>query len=88
MWNNEIVLETCTTCDALRDLCNLKNMKNTRGGVLLFQKMRASALSFTTSIASPCVFSCFLKCTNCKKLRKVEAYMDCFIQTHFHRIKI
>ena len=60
MWNNEIVLETCTICDALRDLCNLKNMKNTRGGVLLFQKNAGFSLELHYDYRfSLCVFMFF-----------------------------
>ena len=47
--------------DALRDLYNLKNVKNTHGGVLLWAKLQTLACSFTKSNTSLRVFFTFLK---------------------------
>ena len=50
-------------------LYNLKNVKNTHGGVLLSIKL---ACNFTKSNTPPWVFSRFLNCTNSTKSRKAS----------------
>ena len=42
-------------------LSNLKNLKNTRGGVLLIVKLQAEGSNFTESNTLPLVFSIFFK---------------------------
>ena len=51
-------------CSILYHLYNLKNMKNTHGGVLLLVKLRATILHGC--------FSCFLNCTSSTKSRKAS----------------
>ena len=51
-------------CDALSglvDLYNLKNVKNTHGGLLILVKLRASACNFTKINTPPWVFFTFFK---------------------------
>ena len=43
------------------DLYNLKNVKNTHGGVLILVKLQASACNFTKINTPPWVFFTFLK---------------------------
>ena len=43
-------------CAIWYHLCNLKNIKNINGGVLLFVKLQAKACSFTKSNLPPVVF--------------------------------
>ena len=45
-------------------LQNFKNVKNTHGGVLLLEKLQASASNFTKSNTPSRVFSRFLNCRN------------------------
>ena len=56
-------------CSIWYHLYNLKNLKNTHGGVLLLVKLQTSACNFTKSNAPPWVFSRFLNCTNSTKSR-------------------
>ena len=42
-------------------LCNLKNVKNTHGGVLILVKLQASACNFTNINTPPWVFSTSFK---------------------------
>ena len=51
---------------------NLKNGKNTHGGMLLLVKSEAEACNFTKSNTLPWVFSRFLNFTNVTKLRKAS----------------
>ena len=51
---------------------NLKNVKNTHGGMLLLVKSEAEACNFTKSNTLPWVFSRFLNFTNVTKLRKAS----------------
>ena len=65
--------------DALHNLLhfyNLKNVKNSHGGVLLLEKLQAEAYNYTKSntIFHGC-FSRFLNCTNSTKSRKAS-YMS------------
>ena len=53
-------------CDALRDLYNLKNVKNTHGEVLLLVKFQAILLHGC--------FSRFLNCTNGTKFEQDVSY--------------
>ena len=50
--------------------CNLKNVKNSHGRVLLLVKLQALSCSFTKSKTSPCVFFTLPHCTNGTKSRK------------------
>ena len=56
-------------------LYNLKNVKNTHGGVLLLAKLQAEACNFTKSNTPPWVFFTFLNCTNGTKSRKRSTYI-------------
>ena len=48
-------------CAILYHLYNLKNAKNTPGGVLLFVKLQAEACKFTKNYTLPWVFIAFFK---------------------------
>ena len=50
-----------TFCAIWYHLYNLKNMKNTHGGMLLLVKLQALAYNFTKSNTPPWVFFTFLK---------------------------
>ena len=58
---------------------DLKNVKNTHGGVLLLVKLQAEAS--LTSNTPPWVFFTFLNCTNGTKLRKRHKYVYCSAHT-------
>ena len=45
-------------------LHNLKNVKNTHGGVLLLVQLQASACNFTKSNTPPGYFSRYLNCAH------------------------
>ena len=45
-----------TFCSVLNHLCNLKNVKNTHGGVLFLVKLQAKACNVTKSKTPPSVF--------------------------------
>ena len=51
-------------CAIWNHLNNLKNVKNTRGGVLLLVKLHADACNFTKSNPPPWVFLRFLNCAH------------------------
>ena len=51
-------------CAILYHLYNLKNVKNTHGGVLILVKLQASACNFTKINTPPWAFFTFLNCTN------------------------
>ena len=53
-------------------LYNLKNVKNTHGGVLMLVKFQASAYNFTKINTPPWVFFMSLICTNGTKSRNVS----------------
>ena len=66
---------TCASmmCWAIRyHLYNLKNVKNTHGGVLLYLKLQAKAFIFTKTGTPPRMFLRFLNCTNDTELRKAS----------------
>ena len=48
-------------CAIWYPLCNLKNVKNTHGGMLLLVKLQASVCNFTKSNTPPWVFFTFFK---------------------------
>ena len=48
-------------CTIWYHLCNLKNVKNIHGGVLILVKFQAEACNFTKSNSPPCVFFTFFK---------------------------
>ena len=50
-------------CAIWYHLYNLKNVKNTHGGVLLLVKLQALATLLKVTLLHGC-FSCFLNCTN------------------------
>ena len=57
-------------------LYNLKNAKNTHGGVLLLVKLQAKACNLTKSNTPPWVFSRFLNITNGTKSRNAPHIED------------
>ena len=71
LWENGAEkLAQITSCDVLRDLLTfvqLKNMKNTHGGLLPLVKLQA-----TKSETPPWVFSHFLISTNATKSRNAS----------------
>ena len=56
-------------CTIWYHLYNLKNVKNTHGGVLILVKLHAKACNFTKINTSTWVFARFLNCTNSTKSR-------------------
>ena len=58
-------------CALWYHLYNLKNMKNTHGGVLLLVKLQALACNFLKVTLHGC-FLHFLNCTNGTKLRNAS----------------
>ena len=59
-------------CTIWYHLYNLKNVKNTYGGVLLLAKLQVSACNFTKSNTPRWVLSRFLNCTNGTKSHNVS----------------
>ena len=57
-------------CAIWYHLYNLKNVKNTHGGVLILVKLQAEVCNFTKINTPPWVFLAFLNCTNGTKSRK------------------
>ena len=57
-------------CAIWHHLCNLKNMKNTHGEVLLLVKLQAKACNFTKVTLFHGCFSRFLNCLNDTKSQK------------------
>ena len=54
--------------------CFIKNLKNTRGGVLLLVKLQTKACNFPKRNTLPLVFSRFLNCANGTKSRSRSNY--------------
>ena len=61
-------------CAIWYHLCNLKNLKNTHGTVLLLVKLQVSACNLLKVILFHGCFSYFLNCTNGIKLRKASHF--------------
>ena len=61
-------------CAILYYLCNLKNMKNKHGGVLLLVKFQALSWNFTKSNTAPWVFFVFFKLYKCCKIAQRIMY--------------
>ena len=59
-------------CAIWYHLYNLKNVKNTHGGVLLLEKLQAEAYNFTKSDFPPWLFFTFLKLYKGTKSRKAS----------------
>ena len=59
-------------CAISYHLYNLKNVKNTNGGVLLLVKLQTSAYNFIKSNTPPRVYFQFLNCTNGTKSQRVS----------------
>ena len=53
-------------------LYNLKKVKNTHGGVLIFVKLQASACNFIKSNTPPCVLFTFLKLYKAAHLETIQ----------------
>ena len=58
----------CMGCAIWYQLCNLKNMKNTQGGVLLLVKLQAEAKLLKVTFLHRC-FSRFLNYVNCTNVK-------------------
>ena len=74
-------------CAIWYHLYNLKNMKNTQGGVILLLKLQASTCSFTKRISSNGITPRFLKCTNGTKSRKAS-HIDNSVILAFPKAKL
>ena len=61
-------------------LYNLKNVKQTHGGVLLLVKLQAKTCNLTKIDTPPWVFLCFLDCTDETKSSKTSSIIT--IQFH------
>ena len=61
-------------CAICHHLHNLKNVKNTHGGVLILVKLQASTCNFIKINTPPWVFSRFLSCTNGNKSRNAPHF--------------
>ena len=59
-------------CSIWYHLYNLKNVKNTLGGVLFLVKLQAKTCNFSTLTLLHGCFSSVLNCTNGTKSRKVS----------------
>ena len=86
--------EYWTPCAIWYYLHNLKNVKNTHGGVLLLVKLEAEACNCTTSkikvtLLHGC-FSRFLNCKNDTKLRKASHIMwsKYYLEHHLSRSEV
>ena len=65
-------------CAICYHLCNLKNVKNTNGGVLLVLKLHAKACNFTKSNTPPWLFFTFLKLYKWYQIAQRITYMTLF----------
>ena len=65
-------------CAICYHLCNLKNVKNTNGGVLLVLKLHAKACNFTKSKSPPWLFFTFFKLYKWYQLAQRITYMTLF----------
>ena len=61
-----------TLCTIWCDLCNLKNEKNTHGGVLILIKLQTETCNFTKSDTPSCLFFPFLNYKNGTKSFKAS----------------
>ena len=59
-------------CAIYYHLHNLKNVKNTHGGLLLLVKLQAKSLQLYLNNTPPWVFFTFLICKNATKSRKAS----------------
>ena len=71
-------------CAIWYHLFNLKNVKNTHGGVLFLVKLNASACNFTICNTPPWVLLRFLNCTKGTKSRKTS-HMKILPSTNLNR---
>ena len=63
-------------CAIWYHLYNLKNVKNTHGGVLILVKLQAEACNFTTKINTPpWVFFTFFKLYKCYQIAQRTRYI-------------
>ena len=63
-------------CAIWHHLYNLKNVKNTHGGVILLVKLQAEAYNFTKSNTFPYVFFTFLKLNEWYQIAQSMPYLD------------
>ena len=61
-------------CAVLYHLCNLKNVKNNYGGVLLLVKLQIEACNFIKSNTPPRVFFMFFKLCKCYQVAQRITY--------------
>ena len=74
-------------------LCNLKNVKNTHGGVLLLVKLQTEACNATKSNTLPLVFLTFFKLykgTKPRQASNIQLVVSCFptLATSYTFIKV
>ena len=65
-------------CAICYHLCNLKNVKNTNGGVLLVLKLHARTCNFTKSNTPPWLFFTFFKLYKWYQIAQRITYMTLF----------
>ena len=70
-------------CAIWYHLYNLRNVKNTHGGVLLSVKLQVKACNFTVTLFHGC-FSRFLNCKNGTKTRKAIYYHQHYFHCHYY----
>ena len=70
-------------CAICYHLHNLKNVKNTDGGVLLLAKLDASARNFTKSITPPWVFFTFFKLCKVYQITQIVSFVEMFFSKYF-----
>ena len=76
MNNNSYMTLYVTLCAMKYHFYNLKNVKNTQGGVLLLVKLQASACNFTkTNTSSWVFFFTFLKFYKCYEIALSVSYV-------------
>ena len=63
-------------CAIWHHLYNLKNVKNTHGGVLILVKLQASACNFTKSNTPPWVFFRFFKLYKWYQIAQSVSYIN------------
>ena len=71
----------CTIWDRLY---NLKNVKNTHGGVLLFVKLQVSACNCTKSITPPWMFFTCFRFHKCYQIVQSVLYVSAYVKSCIH----
>ena len=76
-----------TRCAIWYNLYNLKNVKNTHGGVLLLAKLQAKGCSFTKSSTPPWVFFTFFKLYKWYQIMQNISYKRTKKSQIWHKLK-